>query len=116
MIAESIDVVSFDAHKKTLHLICDIDSNTQDTIIGDRGRLRQILVNLLSNAVKFSNLGEIVMSAITTSSRRLSKDYTKPEDTSSEILISVRDSGIGISKSSQAHIFEPFVQANLGTK
>ena len=44
VIAESIDVVSFDAEKKGLVLICDVDSNTQDKITGDRGRLRQILV------------------------------------------------------------------------
>ncbi len=64
---ESLEIVSFEANKKGLELILDVDLACPlfqwETVLGDSTRLRQLLVNLLNNAVKFSNVGDIVVNA-----------------------------------------------------
>lgn len=67
--------------------------------IGDRRRLKQILVNLLSNAVKFTDSGSITL---------------KIEKTAEKILFYVVDTGIGIASSEQELIFQPFHQVDSG--
>ena len=62
LIDESLDMVATQADKKGLNLSQTINYGTPDTIIGDHGRLRQILVNLLSNAVKFTDKGDVSVS------------------------------------------------------
>ncbi len=59
LIDESLEMVATQASKKGLNLSRTINYGTPDTIIGDHGRLRQILVNLLSNAVKFTDKGDV---------------------------------------------------------
>jgi CheY-like chemotaxis protein len=76
-----------------------IDCGTPDAIIGDRGRLRQILVNLLANAVKFTDIGDISLSV-----------SLKDGDKGSQILFRVVDTGIGIPQDMMNKIFEPFTQ------
>lgn len=63
---DSMEIVSYEADKKSLELICHLDLGLQHAeIVGDSRRLRQILVNLLNNAVKFSSRGEILLTATT---------------------------------------------------
>ncbi len=78
----------------------EVDPSVPSTIAGDPTRLRQVLLNLVGNAYKFTEEGEVVV--------RL----TWAEDT---LVVSVRDTGIGISEQAQAQIFEPFSQAESGT-
>ncbi|GIJ96027.1 hypothetical protein CAPN001_05960 [Capnocytophaga stomatis] len=80
--------------------ISDTIRNSKFT--NDSYRIRQILYNLISNAFKFTEKGEIRIKAE-------AKPFT---DKASEIIISVSDSGIGIKKEQQAHIFDEFTQAN----
>jgi CheY-like chemotaxis protein len=98
-IDESLELVSVQAGKKGLNLSSTIDCGTPDAIIGDRGRLRQILVNLLANAVKFTDIGDISLSV-----------SLKAGDKGSLIFFRVVDTGIGIPQDMMNKIFEPFTQ------
>ncbi len=99
-IESSLDMVASQANQKGLNLSYTVGYGTPDTIMGDPGRLRQILVNLLSNAVKFTDEGEVSVSV----SSKIVKDNMR------EILFAVKDTGIGISSDKMDKIFEPFTQ------
>ena len=60
-IEESLEVVVFDAEKKQIDLIYNIDPSVREPIRGDISRLRQIVINLLSNAVKFTDHGKLLI-------------------------------------------------------
>jgi signal transduction histidine kinase len=90
------------AYEKRLELIVDIGADVPDTLTGDPGRLRQILVNLLGNAIKFTEAGEVVL------------QVTVETATPGEVVLrfSVRDTGVGIPTHRHEHVFEPFTQAD----
>jgi PAS domain S-box-containing protein len=90
------------AHRKQLELACHLPRGVPDLVIGDRLRLRQIVVNLVGNAIKFTNEGEIVLEA---STQQQTADRI-------EIHFVVRDTGIGIPPEKQQVIFEAFEQAD----
>jgi len=90
------------AHGKGLELNCDIAADVPNDLMGDAGRLRQVLVNIVGNAVKFTEEGEINVEV-----RRES-----PDAESSVLRFSVTDTGIGIPKKVQKDVFEPFSQAD----
>jgi CheY-like chemotaxis protein/nitrogen-specific signal transduction histidine kinase len=98
-INESLDLVAVQASNKCLNLSSTIKYGTPDTIIGDHGRLRQVLVNLLANAVKFTDIGDV---SLTVSS--------KASDKGKQILFRIADTGIGIPEDKINEIFEPFNQ------
>ncbi|MGD0954643.1 MAG: PAS domain S-box protein [Methanotrichaceae archaeon] len=100
LIDESLDMVSTQSSKKGLNLSETVNYGTPDTIIGDHGRLRQILVNLLTNAVKFTDKGDV---SVSVSSKAL-------EGERHQIFFKVKDTGIGIPQDKINKIFEPFVQ------
>jgi CheY-like chemotaxis protein len=99
-IEESMDMVAVQADKKGLNLSYTISYGMRDTIIGDPGRLRQILVNLLANAVKFTDEGSISVSA---SSEIIEGNRRK-------IAFDVQDTGIGMPQDKMDRLFEPFTQ------
>jgi signal transduction histidine kinase len=88
LIEEAMDMVAVEADHKGLNLAQTISYRTPDTIIGDHGRLRQILVNLLSNAVKFTDKGDVSVSV----SSKPTGGHKR------QIRFSVKDTGIGISQ------------------
>ena len=90
------------AKNKGLQLTRTVPSSNPGELIGDPGRMRQILTNLISNAIKFTEQGEI----------RVSLESTLTRDNKVELHFAVRDTGIGIALDKQASIFEPFVQAD----
>ncbi len=95
-IEESMDLVSAQAIKKGLNMVFAIEYGTPDTIVGDHGKLRNVLVNLLSNAVKFTDTGEIDVSIS-------SKDLG---DNKFQISFAIKDTGIGITPDKIDHIFQ----------
>jgi len=104
-IGDMVSSLALQAHKKRLELVSHISPALPDAVIGDPGRLRQILVNLISNAIKFTEKGEIVVSV------------TEASKTEDEICLhfKVTDTGIGIPKAKQHLIFEAFAQADYST-
>ena len=94
------------AEEKHLELLCDIAPDVAKHVIGDPGRIRQILINLISNALKFTESGEIELSV---------SRYGKTKEGHPMIRFSVRDTGIGISPENQTAIFEAFTQEDTST-
>lgn len=100
LIEESLQMVSTQAGKRGLNLSYIISNGTLDTIIGDHGRLRQILVNLLGNAIKFTDKGDVSLSV---SSKVI-------EGNKHQVSFLVKDTGIGISQDKIYQLFHPFTQ------
>ncbi|HSD57405.1 MAG TPA: ATP-binding protein, partial [Methanotrichaceae archaeon] len=96
-------LVATQANEKGLDLSLTIKYGTPDIIVGDPGRLRQILVNLLSNAVKFTDVGDI---SVFVSSKAI-------EDNRRQILFKVMDTGIGIPEEKRDLLFQPFGQLEM---
>ncbi|GLI33694.1 response regulator [Desulforhabdus amnigena] len=99
------DLLAESAHKKQIELACYISSDIPIYLRGDPHRLRQILTNLLGNAIKFTDRGEVVI--------RVEKE----EETDGKVFLrfEVSDTGIGIPREAQEHIFETFSQADGST-
>ena len=93
------------AGQKGVELAYHVQPDVPDFLIGDPGRLRQIVVNLVGNAIKFTDQGEVVL------------EVAQEEQTEQETLLyfSVRDNGIGIPPEHQRQIFEVFTQADGST-
>lgn len=105
MVADTVKALALRAHEKGLELICHVLPDVPDALVGDAGRLRQIIVNLLGNAIKFTETGEIVVRAALESSTK---------DTVS-LHFSVTDTGIGIAVEKLDLIFQAFSQADSST-
>lgn len=92
------------AHEKNLELRTVVGEDVPDFLLGDAGRLRQVLNNLISNAVKFTEQGRIELNI------RLAPDTQG--DTGVHLMFQVRDTGIGIPKDKLESIFQSFKQVD----
>jgi CheY-like chemotaxis protein/HPt (histidine-containing phosphotransfer) domain-containing protein len=90
------------ACRKRLELACHIGSDVPQSVIGDRARLRQVIVNLVGNAIKFTDSGEVVVDV----QRELATDGDV------QLHFTVADTGIGIPKEKRADIFGVFEQVD----
>ena len=104
-LADTMEVLSFRAHAKGLELACHVGADIPEYLIGDPGRLRQILVNLVGNAIKFTDQGEVVV--------RVTMKGTEGEE--AVLKLDVVDTGIGIPPEKQLRMFEAFEQADAST-
>lgn len=104
-IRDTTRALALRAHQKGLELAVHIEPDTPTWIIGDAGRLRQILNNLIGNAIKFTDQGEVVVQVNV-------EDW--PDD-GVFLHFAVRDTGIGIAKDKQQLIFEAFAQADMSS-
>jgi GAF domain-containing protein/DNA-binding response OmpR family regulator len=98
----ALDLISPIATKKGLELAYEVTDELPAAVVGDNGRLRQIVLNLLSNAVKFTETGEVIVSVRASSAGRGLW----------EIAIDVRDTGIGIAPDRMDRLFQSFSQAD----
>jgi len=105
-LGDTAKTLSIQAHKKNLELIYYIDSEVPDRLIGDVGRLRQIIVNLIGNSIKFTKEGEIVL-----------KIEILEELPNAKVLLHllISDTGIGIPEEKLNTIFDKFSQADTST-
>jgi signal transduction histidine kinase/DNA-binding response OmpR family regulator len=101
-VGEAVKTLAAEAHQKGLELSCRLRPNVPEMVVGDRFRLRQILLNLLSNAIKFTEKGEVIVHVET--------DVRSIEAV--KLHFQVKDTGIGIPKDKLAVIFEAFSQAD----
>ena len=98
------------AHQKGLELVCRVQPDVPDALVGDAGRLRQILINLVGNAIKFTERGAIVVEVSVADSEP--QAATDQIGTGVELHMVVTDTGIGISDEKQRVVFEAFSQAD----
>jgi two-component system, sensor histidine kinase and response regulator len=101
-VESAVELLAEDAYKKQLELNVLLPSMLPAFVVGDMGRLRQVLVNLIGNAVKFTKEGEVTVRVAECGER----------DGKSVIRISVADTGIGIDAAAKERLFMPFSQAD----
>jgi len=89
---------------KELEFHTDIDNNLPSVLFLDETRLRQVLLNIVGNAIKFTKEGFIALS--------VKKDFPTDDHNKIDLIISVKDTGIGIPEADQDKIFEVFEQQN----
>ena len=104
-VEDGVKLLAARAAQKGLELACRIAPDVPDALVGDPGRLRQILLNLVGNAIKFTETGEVVVN--------ITVDSQTEQDVRLKFL--VRDTGIGIARDKQWKIFGPFEQADAST-
>jgi signal transduction histidine kinase/DNA-binding response OmpR family regulator len=119
-VADALDSLSFQAHAKGLELAYDVGADVPDGVVGDAGRLRQVLINLVGNAIKFTHEGEVVVRVVREPSPADSSEASESAEngkSTRDILLhfTVRDTGIGIQADKQHLIFESFTQADSST-
>jgi two-component system, sensor histidine kinase and response regulator len=102
LLSETMKPLSFRALQKGLALNCRIHPNVPNFLLGDPGRIRQVLINLVGNSIKFTEAGEIIITVEDQSSDRIT----------TRLHVAVNDTGVGIPEDKQAKIFEPFSQAD----
>ncbi|MHB0959019.1 MAG: response regulator [Pirellulaceae bacterium] len=105
VLGDTMKSLALRAHAKGLELACHIWPDVPDWLIGDAGRLRQVVVNLVGNAVKFTDAGEVVLNV---ANHQLEQGQVR-------LHCSVTDTGIGIPEDKRESIFRAFEQADSST-
>jgi signal transduction histidine kinase/CheY-like chemotaxis protein/HPt (histidine-containing phosphotransfer) domain-containing protein len=105
LVGQTLRTLSARANQKGLEMVFNVEQEVPDALIGDPGRLRQILINLAGNAVKFTEKGEIsvIISLIEESLEGV------------QLRFDVKDNGIGITPEQQERIFQAFEQGDAST-
>jgi two-component system, sensor histidine kinase and response regulator len=104
-VGDTVKTLALRVHEKGLDMACDVRADIPPHLIGDPGRLRQVLLNLAGNAIKFTEKGEVVIE-VTQQSKH---------DGNVELHFMVRDTGIGIPPEKQQFLFHAFTQADSST-
>ncbi len=104
-LGDTMKPLGLKAHAKGLELAFRVDPAAPRYVVGDSGRLRQIVVNLVGNAIKFTEQGEVVVEV----------EYLASMPDEVALKVSVRDTGIGIPEDKCKTIFEEFEQADTST-
>lgn len=106
VVEEALEIVGPRARETGIELICEIEPDVPELILGDAVRIRQVLTNLVGNAVKFTERGEVVVTVGL---------LPGSGDSRAEIEFCVRDTGIGIPEDRLPLLFVPFSQADAST-
>lgn len=105
LISECASVFQLGASNKSLEFVAYIQPGTPQWVLGDPTRLRQILLNLLGNALKFTQQGHIILKV----------EKESHSNDKALIQFTVQDTGIGIPREKQRHLFKMFSQAHTST-
>ncbi|WP_165235406.1 ATP-binding protein [Aquisphaera insulae] len=106
-LSDTVRTLIVRARSKGLELACEVQPDVPDSLVGDAGRLRQVLLNLIGNAIKFTSQGQV-------SVRVEGADGPAPEGKAA-LRFRVIDTGIGIPPDGQERIFRAFEQADSST-
>jgi PAS domain S-box-containing protein len=101
LVEEVVELLAPRAQSKGLQIASDVDERISALVVGDATRIRQVLLNLAGNAIKFTETGGVGV-------------VVGPGDEPDQIVLTVRDTGIGIAPDLQARIFHEFEQADGG--
>ena len=104
-VEDAVKLLAPRAAEKGLELACRIAPDVPEAVVGDPGRLRQVILNLVGNAIKFTHEGEVMVDVAL--ERMTADDVT--------LRFRVTDTGIGIAQDKQWDIFGAFVQADAST-
>jgi PAS domain S-box-containing protein len=107
LIEEVAELIAPRAHQKRVELLADVAPDVPACVVGDAGRLRQIVLNLAGNAIKFTEEGEVIIGV------RLAGDAGATDSVRIEFTVS--DSGIGMSEDVQKRLFRVFEQGSSAT-
>ncbi|GAB5440695.1 MAG: hypothetical protein Fues2KO_10440 [Fuerstiella sp.] len=112
LVGDMLRSLALKAHRHGLELTYRVDPAVPEMLVGDPGRLRQVLMNLVGNAVKFTEKGQVI---IEVQSGRSPDPVSGPAMAMSYLHFSVRDTGIGIAADKLDTIFEEFEQADTSS-
>ncbi|MFW6169183.1 MAG: ABC transporter substrate-binding protein [Planctomycetota bacterium] len=101
-LGDTVKSLALRAHAKNLELACEIAPQVPERLVGDPGRLRQIVVNLVGNSIKFTERGEVVLNV----------ELRSRTDEEVVLQFAVSDTGIGIPKEKLSAIFDAFEQVD----
>jgi len=104
-VANPMTMLGVAAHVKGLELACQILPEVPDAVVGDPGRIRQVLVNLVGNGIKFTRTGEVVL--------RVELESQTQQHV--RLRFAITDTGIGVPSYKQGGLFRPFEQADPST-
>ncbi len=105
LIVDLTELMALKCREKNIEMLLRYPPETKRFVIGDPGRIRQVLLNLLSNAIKFTERGHILLSI-----------NAQPTQTNTAVFeFSIEDTGIGIARDKRAHIFNKFDQEDGST-
>jgi signal transduction histidine kinase/DNA-binding response OmpR family regulator/HPt (histidine-containing phosphotransfer) domain-containing protein len=104
-LGDTLKALALRAEQKGLELAAHIHPDVPDALVGDPGRLRQIVINLVGNAIKFTERGEVVVDV----------EARDVSATHAGLHFAVRDTGVGVPLAQQQRIFEAFTQADSST-
>ena len=102
---DSMKSLAIRAHSKGLELACQVDHNVSDGLLGDAGRLRQILLNLAGNAIKFTDQGEVLVRVMA----------AEVNEQNLLLHVAVKDTGIGIASDELQNLFRAFSQIDASS-
>jgi PAS domain S-box-containing protein len=105
MMEDAVDILAGRAQAKQIELICIVAPDAPAYVVGDPGRLRQIVLNLGNNAIKFTEEGEVVIRVAAVAE----------DETQVKLRFSITDTGIGIPQTLQHRLFQPFSQIDSST-
>ncbi|MEG4531332.1 response regulator [Microcoleus sp. D2_18a_D3] len=102
-----IEIIAHLAEEKGIELNILVDSSVPRKLVGDSGRLKQVLLNLTGNAIKFTDRGQVLVHVTVKQGNRQADGRQE-----ARLLFSVRDTGIGISAEGQTKLFQSFSQVD----
>jgi signal transduction histidine kinase/CheY-like chemotaxis protein len=105
VVEEAVELFAEAAANKGIELVLDVDPDVPEPVVGDAGRLRQVLINLISNAVKFTEAGEVVVRARPAASKGPGVAVT----------FEVADTGIGLTPEEASRVFGVYSQIDAST-